>query len=170
MERDNRIELSPPPWQGGVLPLYESRIRSDFAVRSFIARTSAPSKAAHNVQAMISEVTDFTRSVDFHYACALDDGRFFLPFGEILGALTVDINASELLSVMVVNSHLPMAVLSPAVLVELGRTPCLLLRHDCIAPIGNAGQYCKFQPRAQVATLRLTPPIFIDQCPWTARL
>jgi hypothetical protein len=33
MERDNRIELSPPPWQGGVLPLYESRrgreLRSD---------------------------------------------------------------------------------------------------------------------------------------------
>jgi hypothetical protein len=25
MERDKRIELSPPPWQGGVLPLYESR-------------------------------------------------------------------------------------------------------------------------------------------------
>jgi hypothetical protein len=25
LERDKRIELSPPPWQGGVLPLYESR-------------------------------------------------------------------------------------------------------------------------------------------------
>ena len=25
MERDKGIEPSPPPWQGGVLPLYESR-------------------------------------------------------------------------------------------------------------------------------------------------
>jgi hypothetical protein len=38
MERDKRIELSPPPWQGGVLPLYESRLRNDDASpEAFIA-------------------------------------------------------------------------------------------------------------------------------------
>jgi hypothetical protein len=45
-----------------------------------------------------------------------------------------------------------MAVLSPAVLAESGRTPCFLLGHDSLAPIGNARQYCKFLARAQVAT------------------
>jgi hypothetical protein len=37
MERDKRIELSPPPWQGGVLPLYESRRTKDLHRREFIA-------------------------------------------------------------------------------------------------------------------------------------
>jgi hypothetical protein len=27
LERDKRIELSPRPWQGRVLPLYESRVK-----------------------------------------------------------------------------------------------------------------------------------------------
>ena len=36
MERDNRIELSPPPWQGGVLPLYESRRTKDLRCPHFI--------------------------------------------------------------------------------------------------------------------------------------
>jgi hypothetical protein len=37
LERDKRIELSPPPWQGGVLPLYESRRTKDLHRREFIA-------------------------------------------------------------------------------------------------------------------------------------
>ncbi len=26
LERDTRIELAPPPWEGGILPLYKSRV------------------------------------------------------------------------------------------------------------------------------------------------
>lgn len=75
-----------------------------------------------------------SRLVDFDYAGAFYYGRFFLARGEILGALTVDIDARELLSVVIINRDLPMAVLTPAVLVEPGRTPCFLLRHDGLAP------------------------------------
>src|SRR5271154_3010523 len=46
MERDKRIELSPPPWQGGVLPLYESRLRDDrTSPEAFIARRLERDKA-----------------------------------------------------------------------------------------------------------------------------
>jgi hypothetical protein len=61
-----------------------------------------------------------------------------LAFGEVLGALTIDIHPSELLTVMVVDSYLPMAMLSSAILMELGRIPCFGFGHD-LAPIGMLG-------------------------------
>src|ERR1700683_4018880 len=41
MERDKGIEPSPPPWQGGVLPLYESReLNCSATAFSFISRSA----------------------------------------------------------------------------------------------------------------------------------
>ncbi len=59
-------------------------------------------------------------SVDFDDTGALNDGRFFLPFGKVLCALAIDINSRELFTVVIVDGDLPMAMLSPAVLVETG--------------------------------------------------
>jgi hypothetical protein len=132
MERDKGIEPSPPPWQGGVLPLYESRMRSILAVHLFIACSITASKSTREIRGCL-------RSIDLDNAGALDDRRFFLPLGEMLGALAVDINPCEFFTVVVVDSHLPMAVLSPAVLVESGGIPSFLLAHDNFAPIGVRG-------------------------------
>jgi hypothetical protein len=57
----------------------------------------------------------------------------------VLGAFAIDIHAGEFFAVMIVDGDLPMAVLSPTVFLELGRIPCLLLRHDDMAPIGMRG-------------------------------
>jgi len=70
---------------------------------------------------------------------ALNDGRFFLPLGEVFGALAVDINAREFFTVVVIDGDLPVAVLSPAVLVETGRIPSFLLAHDIFRPPSAAG-------------------------------
>ena len=73
-------------------------------------------------------------SIDLDDTGAFNDGRFFLPFGKVLGAFAVDINAREFLTVVVVNGHLPMAVLSPAVLMETDGIPSFLLAHDIFRP------------------------------------
>jgi len=57
-----------------------------------------------------------------------------LALGKMLSAFTVDINAGKFLAVVIIDGHLPMAVLAPAILVEPGRTPCFLLGHDFFAP------------------------------------
>ena len=68
--------------------------------------------------------------IDFDDPGAFYDRRFLLPLRKALRTVAVDINAGEFLTVMVVDRYLPMAVLAPAILLELGRTPCLLFRHD----------------------------------------
>lgn len=92
------------------------------------------------------------RSVDLDDTGAFNDGRFFLPFGEVLGALAVDIDARKFFTVVVINGDLPVAVLSPAVPLETGGIPSFLLTHDDFSPPMAAGKYCKFAPHAQVAS------------------
>jgi hypothetical protein len=53
--------------------------------------------------------------VDFQDAGGFHHGRFSLPLGETGGAIAVDIHASELFTVFIINRDLPMAVLSSTV-------------------------------------------------------
>ncbi len=70
MERDKGIEPSPPPWQGGVLPLYESRVRNILAVPSFIARDISASNSACEVR----RAQVLRLSIDLEDASAFHDG------------------------------------------------------------------------------------------------
>jgi hypothetical protein len=73
-------------------------------------------------------------SVDFQDARRFHHGRLLLAFGESLGAFSINVNASELLSVVIVNGHLPVAMLASAVLVKTAGFPTPLLFHDGLAP------------------------------------
>ena len=53
--------------------------------------------------------------VYFQDAGGFHHGRFSLPLGETGGAIAVDIDASELFTVFIINRDLPMAVLPSAV-------------------------------------------------------
>jgi hypothetical protein len=91
--------------------------------------------------------------IDFHDPSCLHDGRFFLAFGKPLGALAIDIDATEFLAVVIIHSDLPMAMLASAVAAEPARTFafCLgsLFFHDGMAL--NAPDYRNFSSAAQVA-------------------
>ena len=92
MERDKRIELSPPPWQGGVLPLYESRVRSNQPwSEAFIACWHRGDKAGpgpgrkssrHNSLPRLNR-TDFSREVSGEASrpCPLPESLVFPPEG-----------------------------------------------------------------------------------------
>jgi hypothetical protein len=58
--------------------------------------------------------------IDFEDPGGLDHWRLLLTFGEALGTVAVDIDASELFAVVVVDGDLPMAVLTSAVGLETG--------------------------------------------------
>jgi hypothetical protein len=148
MERDKRIELSPPPWQGGVLPLYESRVLVMPEV--FIARPLTSDKPATKA-CFGRERTHFdggrvfhkfwtelaARLIDFHDARGFNDGRFLLALGEAFGAVAVDIDAAEFLTVVVIHGDLPMAVLASAVALKTAGTfrfrLGILFFHDGVA-------------------------------------
>jgi hypothetical protein len=68
--------------------------------------------------------------VDFQDARRFHHGRFLLAFGESFGAFSINVNAGEPLSVLIVNSDLPVAMLAPAVLVKPAGFPASLLFHD----------------------------------------
>ena len=126
LERDEGIEPSPRPWQGRVLPLYESRENgltfiawrpnadkfSRSASKSEFPRSRSPKALnAPSVQTRLraADLVYFQDSGGLHH------GRFSLPLGEPGGAIAVDIDARELFTVFVINRDLPMAVLSSAV-------------------------------------------------------
>jgi hypothetical protein len=58
------------------------------------------------------------RLVHFQNASRFHDGRLLLAFGKPLGAFAIDIDAAELLTVLVIHRDLPMAVFAPSVTVE----------------------------------------------------
>ena len=138
MERDKRIELSPPPWQGGVLPLYESRLRSDDAPTQNIysmALTEGQERAEKaNREQKTAENSDgrererpsrkkpATRLIDFHDARCLHDRRFLLAFRKPLSTFAVNIDAGELFAVVIVHGYLPVSMFTPSILVEPART------------------------------------------------
>jgi hypothetical protein len=180
MERDKRIELSPPPWQGGVLPLYESRLRSNDAPTQNIysmALTEGQERAGNaNPERKTAENSDrrerdrpsrkkpAKRLIDFHDARCLHDRRFLLAFGKPLSTFAVNIDAGELFAVVVVHGYLPVAMFTPSILIEPAGTllfcPGFSLRflHDEMAL--DACDYGKFDLAAQVARRGLTVLIF----------
>lgn len=180
MERDKRIELSPPPWQGGVLPLYESRLRSNDAPTQNIysmALTEGQERAGNaNPERKTAENSDrrerkrpgrkkpAKRLIDFHDARCFHDRRFLLAFGKPLRTFAVNIDARELFAVVIVHGDLPVAMFTPSILVEPAGTlffcPGFRLRflHDEMAL--DARDYGKFDLVAQVARLGLTVLLF----------
>ena len=55
------------------------------------------------------------RLINFHDTRGFNDGRFLLALGKTLGAFAINIDAAELLAVVVIDGDLPMAMLAPAV-------------------------------------------------------
>lgn len=153
MERDKRIELSPPPWQGGVLPLYESRLRSvERTPEAFIARChrsdkssgephSGPTGRDSPVAALATGCRGklAARLIHFRDASCLHDGRPLLALGKTLGAFTINVYTAELFTVVVIHGDLPMAVLASAVAVKPACAFAFCLRslffHDGMALI-----------------------------------
>jgi hypothetical protein len=103
-----------------------------------------------------------SRLIHFQNASRFHDGRLLLTLGEPLGAFAIDVDATELLAVMVIHGNLPVAMFAPAILVEPAGTFCFCLRrllfHDEIDL--NARDYRKFDLAAQVARRRLTFLLF----------
>ena len=123
LERDNRIELSPPPWQGGVLPLYESRKTKDLHRRKFIAWRPQAHKALQQTTPFPAGADGRPRSgynglIHFHDTGGFYHGRLLLALGEALGALAVDIHSGEFLPVVIVHCDLPVTMLPPLVFAE----------------------------------------------------
>jgi hypothetical protein len=145
MERDKGIEPSPPPWQGGVLPLYESRPlrtqQNELTLYSTRPRSPQDLTGASSVLTKRPGVARFVGTptvvwglIDFHDARCLHDRRLLLAFGKAFGTFTVDIHPGELLTVVIVDSNLPVAMLTTAILVKPGRLLGTLLFHDGLAP------------------------------------
>ena len=143
MERDKGIEPSPPPWQGGVLPLYESRARENSSKLYFYsmrlqAGQGFPASSEFRTAASIRAAEPELKLVDFQNACRLYDRRFLLALGEALGAVAVDVDASELLAVMIVDRHLPVPVLATPIFVQpRGPLHSFFLFHDWLIPSGR---------------------------------
>src|SRR5690349_1829746 len=91
LERDKRIELSPPPWQGGVLPLYESRSRGVLQTIFYNTprvSTTTPCKTCANALRLNTEgglpnplrISPFP--IHFQNASCLHNRGLFLAVGE----------------------------------------------------------------------------------------
>ena len=164
MERDKGIEPSPPPWQGGVLPLYESRkefSRFDF---SFIARQKSRDKAgrAHTTapQRLANGAKCF-ELIHFQDSGGLDHGRFLLPLGKPLSAIAIDIHAGEFLPVLVVHGDLPVAVFSTAVTVHFAR---FFAPFFCQFPCLSSGDYRRIRKGRASIYLWVNAPILLFGC------
>ena len=94
--------------------------------------------------------------VYFQDSGSLHDGRFLLPIGEALGAIAIDVDSRKLFAVVIIDGHLPMAMLSAAVFAQSAgtRVCCPLLFH--VGMTLNSSDYRNFKADAQVATLCLT--------------
>jgi hypothetical protein len=142
MERDKGIEPSPRPWQGRVLPLYESRVREQLrdvlnfysmppACEQGPARSGFLRDGTHiplRPSARLSGPT--ARLIYFHDASGFDDRRLLLALRKSRCPVAINIDARKLLAIAVIDGHLPMPVLAPFVAVESAAFLRLLLFHD----------------------------------------
>ncbi len=142
MERDKGIEPSPRPWQGRVLPLYESRVRE--LLRDMLNFYSMPPRCEQGPAA--SGFPDGRTHVPlrrsarlsgppgpliyFHDPCGFDDRGFLLALCKPRGALAINIHARKFLAIAVIDGYLPMPVLASLVPVESGGSFGWLLFHD----------------------------------------
>jgi hypothetical protein len=60
--------------------------------------------------------------INFHDTRGFNDGRFLLALGKTLGAFAINIDAAELLAVVVIDGDLPMAMLASAIALKPART------------------------------------------------
>jgi len=67
--------------------------------------------------------------INFHDSSGLDDWRFLLPLGKLLGAIAINVNAGKFFAVSVVHGHLPMVVLASLVTLHAAGLLELLLGH-----------------------------------------
>jgi hypothetical protein len=72
----------------------------------------------------------FAELVDFHKPRGFYDRGLLLPVREALGAIAIDIDAGELLTVVVVHGHLPVLMLSATILLYPADLFCRLFPHD----------------------------------------
>ena len=82
--------------------------------------------------------------VYFQNASRLHHGRLLLTLGKPLGTLSINVDAGELLAVVVIHGHLPVAVLASSVPLKPAGTLCFGFRffHDGITL--NVRDYGKF--------------------------
>ncbi len=90
--------------------------------------------------------------IDFEDSRSLHHRRFLLALCEALGAIAVDVDAGKLFAIVVVNGHLPMAMLATTVFTQSAGTGtcCPFLFH--VGMNLNFSDYGNFSGRAQVAT------------------
>ena len=111
MERDKGIEPSPRPWQGRVLPLYESRATTfvQFDIYNMAAKGSQGKRGRRASRCEPLAGGDES-GVDFANASRFHKRRFFLTLREFFGAFAIHVDTRELFAVGVVDGHLPVTV------------------------------------------------------------
>jgi hypothetical protein len=77
-------------------------------------------------------------SVHFSDASGFNDGRSLLTLGEMLGALAIDVYASELLTIVIIDGDLPVLVFAAPVAVESSSPFLLSLDHELASDAGCA--------------------------------
>src|SRR5208282_4574667 len=68
--------------------------------------------------------------INFHNSSSLDDRGFLLPVGELLSTIAINVNASKLFTVRVIDGDLPMVMLTPLVALHAAGLLEPLLSHD----------------------------------------
>ena len=94
------------------------------------------------------------RLINFHDTRGFNDGRFLLALGKALGAFAIDIDAAELLAVMVIDGDLPMAMLASAIALKPAGTLIRFWLGTLLFHVGvalNAPDYKNLISAAQVA-------------------
>jgi hypothetical protein len=82
--------------------------------------------------------------INFHDSSGLDDRRFLLPLGKLLGAITVNINAGKFFAVGIVHGDLPMVVLATLVTLHAAGLLKLMLSHfGWVPPLWGLWQVCR---------------------------
>jgi hypothetical protein len=128
------LEPTPGPWQGPVLPLYYGRPNHrDFNMPAFW-RQDPSGTEINNVPVNTPlrpglpghplRTCKTVGSADLQYSRGFYDRRFSLPLGKLGGLFPVRIHASKPLPVLVKHCDLPVFVLPPPILPELGAFPC----------------------------------------------
>ncbi len=123
LERPRGLEPPPTAWQAVVLPLYYGR--SQRTKRLYHARQTT---ARHTPTFCLFSYgsVPFRESIDLAYASGSDHRRLLLSLGESHGLGSVNIDAGKLLTVLVVNGHLPVPVLAPFIFAQNTFASCRL--------------------------------------------
>src|SRR6266699_3398495 len=133
MERSMGLEPTPGPWQGPVLPLYYDRPGTTKLYHDALAATRSYPIGVQRIVRRPQEETHPWRPqlrtagnpvlcclAGLKHARCLNDGRLPLPLSKLGSLGMVRVNTAKFLAVFVKNRNLPVFVLSPSVLPQLG--------------------------------------------------